>query len=91
MFVLVFNMPATSKAQQRFFGLIYNAKKNHDTSKLSGKAKDASKNLTTAQSKDFAETKTSDLPDRAPESSKLEYNRKVASLIAQANYWFGRR
>ena len=38
-------MPAKSKAQQRFFGMIYGAKKQHKEDELSGKAKEVADKL----------------------------------------------
>ena len=76
-------MPSKSKAQQRFFGMIYWAKKHHTEDKLTGKAKEVADKLTKRQTKDFAETKTSDLPGTTQETKKQEYNRKVASALWQ--------
>lgn len=84
-------MPSKSKAQQRFFGMIYGAKKNHKEDSLSGKAKEVADKLTKKQTKDFAETDTEDLPERKREKEERSYNRKTAAqLIKEANYWFSR-
>lgn len=83
-------MPAKSKAQQRFFGMIYGAKKQHKEDELSGKAKAVADKLTKKQTKDFAKTKTSDLPEKVRETEKREYTRKVAAVWRECIQLFER-
>ena len=58
-------MPAKSKAQQKFMGLVYALKKGKiDPSDVSQDVKDAADSMTTKQSKDFASTKHKELPNK---------------------------
>lgn len=58
-------MPAKSKAQQKFMGLVYALKKGDvKPSDVSQSVKDAAKSMTTKQAKDFAATKHENLPNK---------------------------
>lgn len=58
-------MPAKSKAQQKFMGLVYALKKGDvKPSDVSQDVKDAAKSMSTKQAKDFASTKHENLPNK---------------------------
>lgn len=58
-------MPSKSKAQQRLFGMAYAAKKNDISKKdMSPEIRKIVENMSKKQIKDFAKTKTSDLPEK---------------------------
>jgi len=58
-------MPAVSKQQQRFMGLVYALKKGDvKPSDVSKDVKDAAKSMTTKQAKDFAGTEHKGLPTK---------------------------
>lgn len=62
-------MPAKSKSQQRFFGMVDAVKKGElSPSKVGKKVKDAANSMTSKQVKDFASTKTSKLPEKVDEN-----------------------
>lgn len=65
-------------------------KKQHKEDELSGKAKEVADKLTKKQTKDFAKTKTSDLPEKVRETEKREYSRKVAAVWRECIQLFGR-
>lgn len=57
-------MPSKSKAQQRLFGMAYAAKKNDTPKKdMSPEIRKIVENMNKKQIRDFAKTKTSDLPE----------------------------
>jgi hypothetical protein len=58
-------MPASSKAQQQFFGLVRAVQKGEvPASKVTSNVRDAAKYTSDADVEDMASTKTKDLPDR---------------------------
>lgn len=58
-------MPAKSKAQQKFMGLVYALKKGDvKPSDVSKDVRDAAKSMKTKDVKDFASTKHEDLPNK---------------------------
>lgn len=58
-------MPAKSKAQQKFMGLVYALKKGDvKPSDVSQDVRDAAKSMTKKQTKDFAGTKHKNLPNK---------------------------
>ena len=59
-------MPAKSKAQQRFFGMV-DAYKKGELKHASKAIKDAAKGMTKKEVKDFASTKTDKLPEKVEE------------------------
>ena len=62
-------MPAKSKAQQKFMGLVYALKKGDvKSSDVSQDVKDAAKSMSTKQAKDFASTKHENLPNKFEEA-----------------------
>lgn len=64
-------MPAVSKQQQKFMGLVYALKKGDiKPSDVSQDVRDAAKSMTTKQSKDFASTEHKGLPTK--KESKFE-------------------
>ena len=64
-------MPAKSKAQQRFFGMVRKAQKDpKEMKKASPKVKKAAKSMKKKDVKDFAKTKAKGLPEKV---KKEEY------------------
>jgi hypothetical protein len=58
-------MPAKSKQQQKFMGLVYALKKGDiKPSDVSQDVRDAAKSMTKKQTKDFAGTKHTNLPNK---------------------------
>lgn len=78
-------MPSKSKAQQRLFGMAYAAKKNDTPKKdMSPEIRKIVENMSKKQIRDFAKTKTSDLPEnvRVVESKgDSEYKLKNKTTI----------
>jgi hypothetical protein len=70
-------MPATSKAQQRFMGMVHAAQKGEEPA--SPKVAKAADSMSKSDAKDFASTKHKGLPDKKEESinSLKEYIRKM--------------
>ena len=70
-------MPATSKAQQRFMGMVHAAQKGEEPA--SPEVAKAADSMSKADAKDFASTKHKGLPDKKEESinSLKEYIRKM--------------
>jgi len=54
-------MPAVSKAQQKFFGMVLAAKRGEKPA--SSAVAKAAKSMTATQARDFAKTKTKKLPE----------------------------
>ena len=77
-------MPAKSKAQQRFFGMV-DAYKKGELDHPSKAIKKAAKGMTKKQVKDFASTKQKGLPEKVEESrlnfDNLDINRIVKESI----------
>jgi len=71
-------MPAKSKAQQRFFGMVHAAQKGEKPA--SGKVAKVAKSISKKDAKDFASTKQKGLPEKVAES--LE--RKLHKVFFQA-------
>ena len=69
-------MPAKSKSQQRFFGVVKGIQKG--SGKGSGKAKTAAKDMSSTDVDDFAKTKHKGLPN------KVKQETKVRSLIRKS-------
>lgn len=65
------NMPAKSKSQQRFFGMV-DAYKKGELSDASPEVKKAAKSMSTKKVKDFAKTKHRGLPNRVHKKKKLK-------------------
>ena len=62
-------MPATSKAQQRFMGIVHGLQKGTTKpSDVSGAAKKAAKSMKKKSAKDFAKTKHKGLPSKVKEA-----------------------
>ena len=62
-------MPAQSKKQQRFMGMVYAAKKGD---KPASKAvAEAAKSITKSEAKDYASTKTKDLPMKVGKKKRI--------------------
>ena len=77
-------MPSTSKAQQRFMGLVHAYKKGEvPASKVSKAVKDAAKSMKKSSTKKYASTKHTDLPDKVKEERdyKEEYKKKDLVVI----------
>ncbi len=56
---------AKSKSQQRFMGMVHAVQKGElSKSKVGPKVREAAKNMTMSQSKDYAETKHKGLPNK---------------------------
>ena len=60
-------MPAVSKAQQRFMGMVHAAQKSEDPTPYSGDVKKAADSMSDKAAKDFASTKHKGLPDHVKE------------------------
>ena len=75
-------MPSTSKAQQKFMGLVHAYKKGEvPASKVSKAVKDAAKSMKKSSTKKYASTKHTDLPDKVKEERdyKEEYKKYGSS------------
>ncbi len=72
-------MPAKSKAQQKFMGLVHAYKKGDiPASKVNKSVKDAAKSMSTKDIKDFANTDRKGLPNKV---SKKEFINKFTELL----------
>jgi len=61
-------MPARSKKQQKFMGMVYALKKGEiKPSQVSARVREAAKSMTASQAKEFAGTRTKGLPTRIKE------------------------
>jgi hypothetical protein len=69
-------MPAVSKAQQNFMGMVHQYKK--EGGKASPKVKKAAKGMTDKAAKDFASTKTKGLPKHV---NKESFEQKLATAL----------
>lgn len=77
-------MPAVSKAQQRFMGMVYAAKKG-DMPNPSPEVAAASASMKKKDAKDFASTKHKGLPEKKKISEKIDLtDRKQMRRIADA-------
>ena len=79
-------MPSTSKAQQKFMGLVHAYKKGEvPASKVSKAVKDAAKSMKKSSTKKYASTKHTDLPDKVKEERdyKEEYKKYGSSTKAK--------
>lgn len=76
------NMPAKSKSQQRFFGMV-DAYKKGELSDASPEVKKAAKSMSTKKVKDFAKTKHRGLPNRVHKKKKLKESdiRKIVESV----------
>ena len=75
-------MPSTSKAQQRFMGLVHAYKKGEvKGSEVSKAIKKAAKSMKKSSTKKYASTKHTDLPDKVKEERdyKEEYKKYGSS------------
>lgn len=63
-------MPAKSKAQQRFFGMVHAVQKG-DMKAPSKEVADAAKSISKGDAKDFAETKQKGLPEKKEEKKSM--------------------
>lgn len=57
-------MPAKSKAQQRFMGMVHAIQKGEFKGKASKRLRDVAKNMDPQDARDFAATKTKNLPEK---------------------------
>ena len=62
-------MPAVSKAQQKFMGMVHAAQKSEDPSPFSKDVKKAADSMSDKAAKDFASTKHKGLPDHVKEGN----------------------
>ena len=79
-------MPSSSKAQQKFMGLVHAYKKGEvPASKVSKAVKDAAKSMKKSSTKKYASTKHTDLPDKVKEERdyKEEYKKYGSSTKAK--------
>ena len=76
-------MPAKSKAQQRFFGMV-DAYKKGELKKPSKAIKDAAKGMTKKEVEDFASTKTDKLPEKVNEGVIRLNEDQLRSLIKES-------
>jgi hypothetical protein len=72
-------MPAKSKSQQQFMAMVHNFKKSGGTA--SPAVKKAAAGMTDKAAKDFASTKTGNLPDHVEES----FERKLEKVLFTEN------
>jgi len=74
-------MPAKSKAQQRFMGMVHAYKKGElKGSEVSKAIKDAAKSMKKKSSKDYASTKHDDLPNKVKSESTKSWNQSLAKI-----------
>ena len=62
-------MPAKSKSQQRFFGIVNAIQHGQLTKKSSKKASDVAKSMSSKEVRKFAETNTENLPEKVKKES----------------------
>ena len=67
-------MPAVSKAQQRFLGMVYAVKKGEMSAPSSEVAK-AAASMSKKDAKDFASTKHKKLPDKVVSKEETKYDK----------------
>ena len=67
-------MPAVSKAQQRFMGMVYAVKKG-EMSAPSSEVADAAASMKKKDAKDFASTKHKGLPEKKVAKEETKYDR----------------
>ena len=75
-------MPALSKSQQRLMGMVH-AYKNGKLKNAPQKIKDVSKHISDSDAKDFAKTKTKDLPEKKASWLNIMFARGFLSRIAE--------
>ena len=74
-------MPAQSKQQQKFMGLVKAYKEGDvDSSEVTKKVKDAAKSMTKKEVDDFASTKHKGLPKKVEKTKKESYIRNVKMI-----------
>lgn len=76
-------MPAKSKSQQRFFGMV-DAYKKGELKNASKKIKDAAKGMSKKEVKKFASTKTKGLPEKVDENKVTVNESQLKSLVKEA-------
>ena len=78
-------MPAKSRAQQRFFGVVKGIQKG--TGKGTGKAKKAARDMNPSDVDDFAKTKHKGLPNRVKQETKVRglIKKMVREVMAELN------
>jgi len=83
-------MPAKSRAQQRYFGLVHAVQKGDvPASKVSKSVKDTAKSMDTKDVKDFANTDTKGLPEKVKkESKKIKLKEMLDELAYSGNIGF---
>ena len=72
-------MPATSKAQQRLFGMVH-AYQQGKLDNASDTIKKLAAEMKPSDVKDFASTKTTDLPERVPEEIKETIKKGIQEI-----------
>ena len=78
-------MPATSKAQQKFMGIVHGIQKGTiKPSDVSGAAKKVAKTMKKKSAKDFAKTKHKGLPNKVKGESRLYENPAASAAAAMA-------
>ncbi len=83
-------MPAKSRAQQRYFGLVHAVQKGEvPDSKVSKAVKDTAKSMDTKDVKDFANTDTKGLPEKVKkECKKIKLKEILDELAYSGNIGF---
>ena len=78
-------MPAKSKAQQRFMGMVHGLQKGTvDPSKVSGKVKKVAKDMKEKDAEDYASTKHKGKPEHVKEEALKKLIRKeIASIFSE--------
>ena len=84
-------MPAKSKAQQRFMGMVHAVKKGElDPSKVSRKVRKAAGSMKSKDAHDFASTKHKGKPEKVKQETKVKslIKKMVREIMAEMNESF---
>lgn len=83
-------MPAKSKAQQKFMGMVHAVQKGDlDPEDVSQSVRDTAKSIKKKDAKDFASTKHKNLPDKVPENYIVDEN-TLTDLPDDVDYGYTR-
>ena len=77
-------MPAVSKAQQRFMGMVHAAQKG-DMENPSPEVSKAADSMSDKDAKDFASTKHKGLPDKKIEEYKSQLKERIRKIVREMN------
>lgn len=76
-------MPAKSKAQQRFMGMVHAIQKGEFKGKPSKRLSEVAKKMDPQDAKDFAATKTKDLPEKKALDSATISDKFLESIFVR--------